>query len=282
MSAPRRSTSAPSLPGPLTTEDGPQSNGGRAMVNGIGDGHALDEAARALVDIPLRRCLKRRPTERELLAERLYQRLHPVMALLGVLFVAVVLGQVAAAAGTGLQQVLLAATWALWAVFVVEYALRLVIAPSTRAFLRRTWWQVLFLVLPFLSFIRLVLFFRAARATRVVLAAIRGTRSAARTLTSRLTWLALVTVIVIFSTADLVYEYGDVRPYGVALHGAAKAAIGAESMPGDRGIVQVLDILVGAYSIAVFAAVAGAVGAFFLERRSEHANVVGAIGDAGS
>lgn len=30
-------------------------------------GPPLDEAARALVDIPLRRCLSRRPTERELL-----------------------------------------------------------------------------------------------------------------------------------------------------------------------------------------------------------------------
>lgn len=131
--------------------------------------------------------------------------------------------------------------------------------------------------MPFLSFIRLLLFFRAARATRIVVAAIRGTRSAARKLTSRLAWLGLVTGIVIFSTADLIYEYGDVRPYGVALHAAAKAAMAAEAMPGDRGIVQLLDVLVGAYSIAVFAAVAGSVGAYFLERRHEHGQVLDSL-----
>jgi voltage-gated potassium channel len=239
---------------------------------------AVDKAAEALVDIPLRGCLARKPTERELLAERLYERLHPFMAGLATLFVAIVLAQIAATNGTGLHTGLVAATWLLWLVFVAEYVLRLVIAPSTARFVRRTWWQIAFLAVPFLGFLRLVLFFRMARGTRVVVAAIRGTRSAARKLTNRMTWLALVTVIVVFSTADLVYEYGDVRPYGVALHAAAKAAIAAEAMPGQRGIVQVLDVLVGAYSIAVFAAVAGAVGAFLLERSGEHRQVVDAAG----
>lgn len=243
-----------------------------------GQDPSLDEAARVLVDIPLRGCRSRQPTERERLAEHLYQRLHPVMAVLGVLFVAVVLAQLAAKPGTGLQKALVVLTWLLWGVFVVEYVLRLAIAPSPGRFLRRTWWQALFLAVPFLSFIRLVLFFRAARATRVVLAAIRGSRSAARTLASQLAWLGLVTVIVIFSAADLVYEYGDVRPYGVALHAAAKAAIAAEALPGDRGIVQVLDVLVAAYSIAVFGAVAGSVGAFFLKRRHEHSQVLDTLG----
>ena len=45
-------------------------------------------------------------------------------------------------------------------------------------------------------------------------------------------------------------------------------------MPGNRGIVQLLDVLVGAYSIAVFAAVAGSLGAYFLERRNEHGAVL--------
>jgi voltage-gated potassium channel len=125
--------------------------------------------------------------------------------------------------------------------------------------------------------LRLVLFFRVARATRVLAAAIRGSRSAARTLTNRLGWLGLVTVIVVFTTADLVYEYGDVRPYGVALHAAAKAAIAAEAMPGGRGIVQVLDVVVGAFSIAVFGAIAGSLGAYFLQRRDEQASTVLAV-----
>ncbi len=39
---------------------------------------------------------------------------------------------------------------------MLEYAARLVIATDRLRFLRRTWWQLLFLALPFLRFLRLV------------------------------------------------------------------------------------------------------------------------------
>lgn len=230
---------------------------------------AVDAAADTLVDLSLRGCTKREPTERERLAAALYERLHPVMSLLGVLFLAVVLAQASARSGTALQHALVTATWVLWAVFVAEYVLRLVIAPRTTTFLSRTWWQLLFLVVPVLSVLRAVMILRVARPTRVLLAAVRGSRSASRRLTSRLSWLALVTAIVVFTTADLVYEYGDIHPYGRALHAAAKAAIAAEAMPSHRGIVELLDVVVGLYSIVVFATLAGSVGAYFLERRGE-------------
>jgi voltage-gated potassium channel len=230
---------------------------------------AIDTAADTVVDLSLRGCTKREPTERERLASALYERLHPAMALLGVLFLVLVLAQASARDGTALRHALVIATWVLWSVFVAEYVLRLVIAPRTVTFLKRTWWQLLFLVVPVFSILRAVLILRVARPTRVLLAAVRSSRSASRKLTSRLAWLALFTAIVVFTTADLVYEYGDVHPYGRALHAAAKAAIAAEAMPGHRGIVQLLDVVVGLYSIVVFAALAGTLGAYFLERRGE-------------
>ncbi|HEX2849863.1 MAG TPA: hypothetical protein VHN98_04885 [Acidimicrobiales bacterium] len=236
---------------------------------GVAEAQALHDAARVAADLPIRGCLARQPTERELLAQHLYERLHPAMAALGAIFLVVVLGQVAARPGTALQQTLVATTWLVWLAFAVEYGLRAVIAPSTARFLRRTWWQLVFLAFPFLSMLRVLLFLRLARPTRVVLAAFRSSRSAARTLTSRLTWLGALTVIVMFTTADLVYEFGDIHPYGRALHAAAKATIAAEAMPGDRGIVQVLDVVVGIFSIAVFGALAGTFGAYFLEHRGE-------------
>ena len=51
-------------------------------------GDPVDEAAGAVVDLTLRGCLQRSATARERLAQQLYDRLHPAMAALGLLFVA--------------------------------------------------------------------------------------------------------------------------------------------------------------------------------------------------
>jgi voltage-gated potassium channel len=229
----------------------------------------VDEVADAVVDLTIRGCLGRPATTREQLAEQLYERLHPAMAALGMLFVVLVLAQGPAREGTVLQRGLLAATWLLWVVFVAEYLLRLVIAPSTGRFLRRTWWQVLILLVPVLSLVRALLILRVARPTRVALAALRGGRSARRTLSGRAAWLAVVTAIVVFAAGDLLYETAELRPYGAALHAAALGAITGEPTGSEHGVAQVLDVVLAVYAVAFFAMLAGMVGAFFIEQRRD-------------
>ncbi|MDQ3175983.1 MAG: hypothetical protein M3Q72_00335 [Actinomycetota bacterium] len=231
-------------------------------------------------DVALRGCLRRDVTSRERLAQHVYDRLHPIMAALGVLFVALVLAQGPVSEGTTLQRLLLAATWTLWAVFVFEYVLRLVIAPSTVGFLRRTWWQLLFLVLPVLMMVRALLVLRVARPTRVALAALRGGRSAAATLRSRAGWLAVVTAIVVFSGADLLYKGAHMRPYGAALHAAALGAITGEPTGSDRGTGQILDVVLALYAVVFFASLAAILGAFLLERRTRPADADAGTGRA--
>lgn len=249
-----------------------------AMAEGVGDvvtviagehvaasttaGEVIDAA-----DLQLRGCLRREPTSRERLAQHLYDRLHPIMGGLGVLFLVLVLAQRPVREGTALQQVLLAATWLLWVLFVAEYVLRLVIAPSTPAFLRRTWWQILLLAVPIFMLARALLVLRVARPTRVALAALRGGRSARATLTGRVAWLAVVTAIVVFAAADLLADVADIHPYGAALHAAALAAITGEPTASKAGIAQVLDVVLALYAVVFFAALAGIVGAFFVETR---------------
>ena len=220
-------------------------------------------------DLRVRGCLGRAATSRERLAEYLYQRLHPAMAGLGLLFLVVVLAQSAAREGTGLHAALLAGTWSLWAVFVIEYALRLVIAPSTSAFLRRTWWQLLFLAVPFLTMIRALLVLRVARPTRVAIAALRGGRSASATLTGRGGWVAMLTAIVVFAAADTLYRTEAVTPYGAALHAAALAGITGEPIDSAAALAQVLDVVLAVYAVVVFAALAGILGAYFVDRKRE-------------
>jgi voltage-gated potassium channel len=219
----------------------------------------------------LRGCMHRDATARERLAEWLYDRLHPAMAALGLLFLVLVLSQSAARTGTALHRSLVAATWVLWAVFVAEYGLRLAIAPATGAFLRRTWWQLLFLLVPFLSAVRSVLFLRLARPTRVAIAAVRGSRSARATLTNRAAWLGVVTAIVILGAADVLYRAEAVVPYGRALHAAALAGMTGEPMGSDSGVAQLLDVVLALYAVVFFASLAGIAGAFFVEHRREAA-----------
>ncbi len=210
--------------------------------------------------------------KRETLAEQLYARLSPAMALLGVAFFLVIVGQRAVPRGTRTASVLLALIWTMWAIFVLEFVLRMVIAPSTSRFLRRHWWQVLLLAVPFLSFVRVVVALRAARSLRVVSAAVRGSRSAGRKFGSRALWLGAVTAVVVLAATDLLYEYAGVRPYTAALHAAAMAAISGESIGREGGVAGVIDVVLALYSVVFFASLAGTIGAYFLEQRHDDVN----------
>lgn len=191
------------------------------------------------------------------------------MSALGLLFVVLVLAQGRAENGTALQRSLLVASWLLWSVFVGEYVLRLVIAPSATAFVRRTWWQLLLLIAPVLTLVRALLVLRVARPTRVALAALRGGRSARATLTGRTAWLAVITTIVVFAAADVLHAAGSIRPYGAALHAAALAATTGEPTGSERGLAQVFDVVLALYAVVFFASLAGILGAYFLERRRD-------------
>ncbi len=126
----------------------------------------------------------------------------------------------------------------------------------------------MFLVLPFLRFARVLARLRVGRMGRVVSSAIRSSRSARAVLSSRLGWLAAVTAIIVLSAAQLLYEFAGFNRYGDALHAAALATIVGEPAGRASGAARVLDVVLALYSVIVFAALAGTLGAFFLEQRS--------------
>ena len=207
----------------------------------------------------------------EELAERILVRLHPFMAWLAALFVLVLVGDAIVGVDSPFATIFTVAGWVIWAIFALDFLVRMVAAPSTALFLRRNWWQVLFLVLPFLALFRFLMALRVARAGRLLSAAVRGTRSAAAGLRSRLATIGAVTVMVILLAANVLFEFGGVAPYSVALHAAALATIAGEPTGAAGGAAQAMDVVLALYSVVIFAAVAGALGAFFLEgdRRRE-------------
>lgn len=201
--------------------------------------------------------------ERLSAAEELAHRLDKPMGALGLLFLLVVLGQTVAR-DEAVLEVLAVVGWVLWLVFVAEFALRAYIARDQRRFWARNWWQVLFLALPFLRFLRALTLLRAARVGGVLSAAVRGSRSAGRLLSGRVAWLAVVTGVVVLASSQLLVVLGSYQSYADALHDAALATVTGEPLGAKDAFSRMLEVLLAVYSVAVFATLAAALGAYFI------------------
>lgn len=207
----------------------------------------------------------------ERLADSIGDRLDKPMTAAGVIFLLLVLAETISRPTGTVSTVFSIASWVLWAAFVAEFVLRLAIAPSWVGYLRRNWWQLIFLAVPFLRFLRAVRAVRAARMGRVVSSAIRSSRTAGRRLSSRLTTVGVVTVIVVLAGSQLFFETGEFEDYSDALHAATLATVSGTPTGRDHGLVQLLEVGLIVYSVAVFAALAGSIGAYFLERNASDA-----------
>ncbi|WP_434992050.1 hypothetical protein [Arthrobacter sp. Ld5] len=202
-------------------------------------------------------------------ADAVAQRLDRPMGLLGVIFLFVVLGQLLAT-DPGMITTFTVLGWVFWGIFVAEFLLRAYIAGFGRTFWKRNWWQVVFLLVPFLRFFRALQALRLARLARfarfggIVSAGVRGSRSAGRLLSSRIGWLAAVTAVVILASSQLLYATGSHGSYADALFEAAMATITGSGLTPTTPFARILQVLLAVYSVAVFATLAGSLGAFFL------------------
>lgn len=216
--------------------------------------------------------------QREAWSEELLDRLTPFMSALSVLFLLVVFGEYFARPGSPLSVGLTIIGWALWVVFVAEFVVRLVVAPDAGRFLRRNWWQIVFLVLPFLRILRLAYSLRVLRTGRVLSSAVRSSRSARRMLGGRVGWLAVVSAITILASSQLLYEFGTFANYADALRAATLAAVSGEPFGPTDVFGRALEIVLVVFSVVVFATLAGALGAFFFEndrRKGTHNETAG-------
>ncbi|MCM3688558.1 MULTISPECIES: hypothetical protein [Kocuria] len=205
-------------------------------------------------------------------AEALARRLDRPMGILGVLFLFVVLGQLLAR-DPALSAFFDVTGWVFWAVFAGEFLLRAYIARFSARFWRRNWWQVVFLLVPFLRFFRAFQAARLLRAARiarlarvggVLSAGVRSSRSAGKLLSNRIGWLAAVTGVVVLASSQLLYVLGAYADYGTALSDAAMSTITGQALSAQGAFPRVLEVVLALYSVAVFATLAGSTGAYFL------------------
>jgi voltage-gated potassium channel len=184
----------------------------------------------------------------------------------------------------GLSPWLQTASDIIWFIFVAQFIVEFVVAPSKRLYLRKHWVTAVSLALPALRLLRvtrLVRLTRVARAARGIrfarlLSAInRGMRTLAQGFRRRgIGYLIVLTLIVAVTGAAGMYRFEIDAPggpgfvdYGTALWWTAMllTTMGSEYWPRTpEG--RVLCLLLALYAFAVFGYVTAAIAAYFVGR----------------
>jgi voltage-gated potassium channel len=179
---------------------------------------------------------------------------------------------------------------AIWAIFVLDFTLRLALAPEKLKYVRRNWLTALALVAPALRIARLARLARAARGVRllkVISSLNRGMRALGRTMRRRgLGYvLALTLVVTLVGSAGM---YAFERPVAAgeglthfwsALWWTAMimTTLGSEYWP-RTAEGRVLGFLLAVYAVGVFGYITAALASFFVGRDAESGEG-GAAGD---
>lgn len=174
-------------------------------------------------------------------------------------------------------------TWiqtGIWIVFIIQFAIGLLVSPDRLRYIRRNWITAASLVLPFLRAFRIV---RAARALRAVsgVRALTAFNRAAGALADLVAWsragypLALAGTATILGSATIYLFEADeptsaVESYADALWWtlATLTTVGATYEPSTVG-GRVAALLVMATGLVILGYVAGVVGALLFDRRRQ-------------
>ena len=228
--------------------------------------------------------------ERENLLRQLHEALDGPMVLLSVVWLVLLVVELLGNLPASLE----IAVWAIWALFVIDFALELAIAPVKTRYLRTHWLTALSLGLPALRVLRIfsaLRFLRAARVVRsvgllrVLTSIHRGLGSLRETAARRgVGYVLTATAIVIAvgaagmayfeSPAALAVEEApaEVRPledYGDALWWTAYAmTTGATSQP-VTAEGRLLGLLLSLYGLGVFGYVTATLASHFVGRERD-------------
>ncbi|MGE5927480.1 MAG: ion transporter [Gemmatimonadota bacterium] len=194
----------------------------------------------------------------------------------------------------GLSPVLAALSTVIWIVFLLDFALRLTLAPDKGAYLRGNWLTVISLAVPALRVLRVARAFRLLRAGRAVrgvrrvkvIGSInRGMSALGRSMGRRgLGYVLMLTLLVTFAGAAGMYAFEHETPggalvdYPTALWWTAMimTTMGSEYWP-KTAEGRTLCILLALYAFAVFGYVTASLATYFVGREagSEESELAG-------
>ena len=205
------------------------------------------------------------------------------MALLSLAWLGIVVWELV----SGSTELLTTVGTVIWIIFIVEFLVRLALAPDKPAFLKRSWLTIIALVVPALRLFRALTFLRAARAlrglrlVRIVGTANRSMNALKATLERRgFGYVAGLTLLVVFLGAAGMLNFENAREvdggftsYGDALWwtGMLVASIGSDYWPATTE-GRLLTMLLTIYGLAVFGYIAATFASYFVGRDAEDAN----------
>lgn len=184
----------------------------------------------------------------------------------------------------GLSPFMLEVTTAIWIIFVIDFVIKLTIAPKKLRYLRKNWITVLSLAVPALRVVRLGRVFNSIRILRapqglrlikVVGSFNRGMRALARSLGRRgfgyvLGLTGIVTLLGAAGIFGLEHDSSQyIKDFGTALWWSAMTltTMGTDYFPmTPEG--RFLCLLLAIYGFAIFGYVTATVASFFVEREA--------------
>lgn len=174
----------------------------------------------------------------------------------------------------------------IWVVFIIDFAVKLVLAPDKSDYLKRNWLTAIALLLPALRIFRIVRAFRllrlaragrSLRLVRVVSSLNRGMKALGASLSRRgFGYVIALTVLVTLAGAAGMYAFENEVPGGLTSYGEAlwwtgmiMATMGSEYWPQTiEG--RVLCVFLALYAFGVFGYVTAALATFFVGRDADN------------
>ena len=222
-------------------------------------------------------------TERRQILDQLEQWLETPLVLLGLVWLILLVIELR----WGLSPFLETVGTLIWVIFIIDFAIRLVISPDKLQYLKQNWLTAIALILPALRVLRLVRIarvFRTARAVRglrllrIVTSVNRGMKALSATFGRRgFGYVSALTGVVLFAGAGGIYAFerevpGGLNSYSVALWWTAMllTSIGSEYWP-QTAEGRVLCFLLSLYGFGVFGYVTAVLASFFVGRDAEGA-----------
>ncbi|MGI8549049.1 MAG: potassium channel family protein [Gemmatimonadaceae bacterium] len=191
----------------------------------------------------------------------------------------------------GLAPLLTALSTTIWVIFIVDFVVRITLAPHKLNFLEHNWLTALSLVLPALRVLRFTRLFRVARFARgsslvkVVGSLNRGMNSLGGALGRRgFEYVVALTLLVTFAGAAGMYAFERDSPgTGITSYWAAvwwtamvMTTMGSDYFPHSvQG--RALCLMLAVYAFAVFGYVTATLATFFVDRdaSNEHSDIAG-------
>lgn len=216
--------------------------------------------------------------QRSSLLRRLEAGMERPMAFLGLLWLVLLVVELT----QGLGPLLTRFGLVIWAIFILDYAIKLALAPDKLKFFRRTWLTAMSLVLPALRMIRILRVVRALRTLRglrllrLLASWNRGMRSLSRGLHRRgLGYVLLLTAGVLFSGAAGMYAFerdvpGGLGDYGTALWWTAMilATMGSGYWP-ETVEGRLLCLFLAVYAFTFFGYLTATLASLFIKSDQE-------------